>query len=779
MYVSGVVNCWSVVYTHQSICAVKGSSVDLGCSYSYPSNVIVTETFWHKPEIMEDLSKKGEYKNRVKYLGNKDSDCALKIEDLQESDSGEYRFRFLTNDTSGMFSGVPGITLSVSNLQVEMTPTTVTEGQSVTLTCSTSCPGDTNPTYIWYQTRQPVTNQHTISYDTLTLSSVSKTDAGRYSCALRGHEDHPSPSVCVLDCWSVVYTHQSICAVKGSSVDLGCSFSYPNNVTVTETFWHKPKIMEDLSKKGEYAKRVKYLGNKDSDCALRIEDLRESDSGEYQFRFLTNDTSGKFSGIPGITLSVSILQVEMSPTTVTEGQSVTLTCRPTCDTGAKPTFAWYKNSKPVANQPPTTMTINTVKNTDSGSYSCAVQGHENNTSPAVALIVQYSPKNTSASISPSGNIVEGDSVTLTCSSDANPPVHNYTWYNINRGETTLESGQNHSISNISSQDIGQYYCRATNLVGSSNSTLLSIDVFYSPKNTSASISPSGNIVEGDSVTLTCSSDANPPVHNYTWYKVNSRETTLGSGQNHPINNISSEDTGQYYCRVENSVGSIDSVVLYVNVFYRPKNTLLVVSPLNETPTGHSVTLTCNSDANPPVHTYTWYKKTGDDSVHEVSANNRTLTLVSGDGGLYYCVAHNQYGSHNSSAIEVTFSDALEDALASKTLLNVWTLMNVYISTCALCYTLRLCQIVTLPLCEQGDSGPVCDDIAAVPMTSDPKQRVDSGDEDDVQYASVQFKARNKDKAPDCTATQPHVQEKEEDVTYASVNICRPSSGGNQ
>ncbi|KAL2086720.1 hypothetical protein ACEWY4_017779 [Coilia grayii] len=630
-----------------------------------------------------------------------------------------------------------------------MSLTPVTEGQSVTLTCRSSCPVDTNPTYIWYHTRQPVTNQHTISGNTLTLSSVSKRDAGRYSCALRGHEDHPSPSVCVLNCWSVVYTHQSICAVKGSSVDLGCSYSYPSNVIVTETFWHKPEMMEDLSKKGEYANRVTYLGNNDSDSAMRIEDLRESDSGEYRFRFLTNDTAGRFSGSPGISLSVLTLQVEMSPTTVTEGQSVTLTCRPTCDTGVEPTFVWYKNGLPVANQRRTTyrtMTINSVSKTHSGRYSCAVQGHENHPSPAVALNVQYSPKNTSASISPSSNIVEGNSVTLTCSSDANPPVHNYTWYKINRGETTVGSGQNYNIFNINSEDTGQYYCRATNVVGFSNSTFLSIDVFYSPKNTSASISPSSNIVEGNSVTLTCSSDANPPVHNYTWYKINRGVTTVGSGQNHSINIIKSEDTGQYYCRMENSVGSTNSTVLYVNVSYSPKNTSTSISPPGDIVEGNSVTLTCSSDANPPVYNYTWYKINRGETTLESGQNHSINNIKSEDTGQYYCRVGNSVGSINSTVLRRQTSTKGRDRIADD---------------------------------RQGDSGPVCDDIAAVPMTSDPKQRVDSGDEDDVQYASVQFKARNKDKAPDCTATQPHVQERKENVTYASVNICRPSSGGNQ
>ena len=79
-----------------------------------------------------------------------------------------------------------------SALQVVMSPTAVTEGQSVTLTCNSKCPAHANPAYIWIT---PVTSQPTISGNTLTLNSVSKRDEGRYSCALKGHE-HPSPSVC-------------------------------------------------------------------------------------------------------------------------------------------------------------------------------------------------------------------------------------------------------------------------------------------------------------------------------------------------------------------------------------------------------------------------------------------------------------------------------------------------------------------------------------------------------------------------------------------------------
>ena len=85
-----------------------------------------------------------------------------------------------------------------SSLQVVMSPTAVTEGQSVTLTCNPSCSTHANPTYIWYQDRKLVSNQNTTSDNTLTLNSVSSKDSGSYSCALSGEKDHPSPAVTLV-----------------------------------------------------------------------------------------------------------------------------------------------------------------------------------------------------------------------------------------------------------------------------------------------------------------------------------------------------------------------------------------------------------------------------------------------------------------------------------------------------------------------------------------------------------------------------------------------------
>ena len=74
------------------------------------------------------------------------------------------------------------------------------------------------------------------------------------------------------------------------------------------------------------------------------------------------------------------------------------------------------------------------------------------------------------SVTPSGEIVEGSSVNLTCSSDANPAA-TYTWYKGNE----YEKPESLSFSTIQSSDSGEYTCVAENELGKT-ATTYTIDV---------------------------------------------------------------------------------------------------------------------------------------------------------------------------------------------------------------------------------------------------------------------------------------------------------------
>ncbi|XP_064161704.1 B-cell receptor CD22-like isoform X2 [Anguilla rostrata] len=428
------------------------------CTYSCPPNYTVQKTFWfiydwNSKQDSGDLSQSPEYSRRVEYLGDKYSDCTFRINQLRESDSRTYLFRVLT-DLDGGHNGEPGVTLAVTDLQVMVNPDTVTEGQSVRLNCSTTCTLNGSPAFIWYRDGSPL--PFTDQSHQFTASSE---DAGRYSCAVTGYELH-SPAVTLnVRCLKVDINSDTVSG--GETVELTC------RATCTRLgnsfIWYKNE--QRLTDYYRFSQSYRIL----------TFTARSGDTGRYSCAVRGNQHLVS----PAVTLSVRCVKVEMKSSTVSEGVRVTLTCKITCtDLTGSQTFIWYKNGQYLSH---TTQKYQNhdlqfiASSGDAGSYSCAIRGHENLLSTAVTL---YPPKSTSVSVSPSGEIVEGSSVTLTCSSDANPPVQRYTWYKNNSAVSSETGGpeDSYTIKNITLQDAGEYYCEAQNAIGRKRSPPKRLDV---------------------------------------------------------------------------------------------------------------------------------------------------------------------------------------------------------------------------------------------------------------------------------------------------------------
>lgn len=80
--------------------------------------------------------------------------------------------------------------LITSALQVKVLPTT--DGQTVTLQCSTTCPLSEKPAaYIWYKNQELLYQDWSPWYQEL----VPGEPADSYSCAIQGLEHLPAPAV--------------------------------------------------------------------------------------------------------------------------------------------------------------------------------------------------------------------------------------------------------------------------------------------------------------------------------------------------------------------------------------------------------------------------------------------------------------------------------------------------------------------------------------------------------------------------------------------------------
>ncbi|XP_036420948.1 sialic acid-binding Ig-like lectin 12 [Colossoma macropomum] len=469
---TGVQAQHSVTLSSQSLCAVTGSAVKISCKYTTANSSRVREREWYQLQSSDGeervLSKDPQYSARVS-VRTEQNDCDLTVWDVRLRDSGVYNFRFRTS-SSDWISASSGVNLTVTELQVDVDRETAGQ-RKVKLTCSSTCSFGNNLFYYWFRN-----GQYTASHEaSVVLDSTHSSDEGSYSCRV-SDSWHRSPAVCISansnqkSCWSVTYSPKAICALIGSSVDIRSYYTFPDN-QVTKSVWFIKEQAGaepvDVREDEEYQGRVQYGQSFQNDCSMRITHLRERDAQTYRFRFYTD--GGEYTGEPGVTLSVTDLKVTVSDT---DSGGKKLSCNSTCTLPNYHTYIWYKNGQPVSDQSLNSTGLYLyVSAVGADRYSCAV-AYEKLRSPAV-----YSPRNTSVVIIPSGEKVEGDSVTLSCISDANPPVLIYSWFNQRAAaDAPLTTGQNYTITNISSQHSGLYYCTAHNQLGQQSSTPTRLNV---------------------------------------------------------------------------------------------------------------------------------------------------------------------------------------------------------------------------------------------------------------------------------------------------------------
>ncbi|XP_070409533.1 nectin-4 [Nothobranchius furzeri] len=171
-----------------------------------------------------------------------------------------------------------------------------------------------------------------------------------------------------------------------------------------------------------------------------------------------------------------------------EKESVSITCSaPTPCPLSPPELTWNlqpDSGRQTQKNPDGTSTTKiqenmTLSDTHDGyNITCSVSypvdgGKCLNTTETVTLHVSYAPKDTSASISPSGLVSAGSWVKLSCSSRAKPPVSSFSWFRISsEGPVQVSEEQLYSF-NVS--EGGEFYCVAANNLGNQTSSLICLE----------------------------------------------------------------------------------------------------------------------------------------------------------------------------------------------------------------------------------------------------------------------------------------------------------------
>lgn len=80
------------------------------------------------------------------------------------------------------------------------------------------------------------------------------------------------------------------------------------------------------------------------------------------------------------------------------------------------------------------------------------------------------------SVSPADGVTEGKKVVLTCQSDANPPVYEYSWFDWNN-QSLHRYDQMLRLDPVKVQHSGTYRCRGTNRLGVGTSPPSTLTVY--------------------------------------------------------------------------------------------------------------------------------------------------------------------------------------------------------------------------------------------------------------------------------------------------------------
>ncbi|XP_053124461.1 myelin-associated glycoprotein-like [Hemicordylus capensis] len=227
----------------------------------------------------------------------------------------------------------------------------------------------------------------------------------------------------------------------------------------------------------------------------------------------------------------------------------------------------------------------------------------------VTVRVEVADSPTPLELSDPGILTEGDGILVTCAilhtCPLSPPT--FTWNLVGGKATTsqerLAGGSWRTVSGFnyvpSHKDHGKYLqCTATFPNQQQSRSGIYLQVKYVPKNTVVSVVGTPTLKEGDSVTLRCSSQSNPPALSYRWF-FGPRKAPLrgaGTGPEVVLEDVR-RDSGPFHCVAENDVGmGEDSPPTYLNVEYKP--VILPQGNCTVSRNGEMVTCYCVAEGNP-------------------------------------------------------------------------------------------------------------------------------------------------------------------------------------
>ena len=500
------------------------------------------------------------------------------ISSVQGTNAGSYTVR-VSNIAGSVTSSAATLTvISPPTISTQPLSQTVNIGSAVTFSV-TATTGNGTLSYRWFKNGTQISGATSSSYS---INSVQATSAGSFTVRVSNAAGNVTSSAAVLTVISLptISTQPlSQTVAAGSAVTFSVTATTGNGTLSYQWLKNGTQVSGAIS------------------SSYSVSSVQETDAGSYAVR--VSNAAGSVTSAGAVLTVLGLPGISTQPLSQTVNVGAPVTFSITAAGSGTLGYQWLKNGTQISGATSSSYSINSVQETDAGSYAVRVSNSAGSVTSSMAVLAVITPP--TISVQPvSQSVRPGSPFSLFVEVQGTAPL-TYRWYKDGQIIPIPIALSSYEVAAASEQDAGSYLVEVSNAAGTVTSAAAVLTVADVASISTQPLSQTVNV--GASVTFSVTATGTGTL-SYQWFK-NGVEIPGATSSSYSISSAQKTDAASYTVRVANAAGSAVSSAAVLTVISPPS---ISEQPASQTVTiGSAITFSVTATTGNGTLTYQWFK----------------------------------------------------------------------------------------------------------------------------------------------------------------------------